>query len=315
MDVELIIGLLFICSTPFLFYVCYVRDKIKEREKKSAQINPAPKQPKKKTIIPVAKTPRGEEPQEPLIYVAEWLDNISSVSYLLLQIYDKKKQKILNEIDEIKSKLSADLKGIEAKRNKIHLHKKIAAILALIALGFACWGVIVGINYLVYKGETETRYVDDYDNMQAITRERTVVTVDEVCYITTYGEKFHNLGCGYLSKSSYQTTTSSAVARGYTACSKCWKQKPTAMQRYTDYVPTRTKIEKAKNDYEDIIPTTVAVFFFISVWVIIFITGKVEDYYNKKYDREKDIVIETAKQKIYRILIANPTIKLRGEKC
>ena len=40
-------------------------------------------------------------------------------------------------------------------------------------------------------------------------------------YITATGEKYHRLGCQYLSKSCYSISLSSARSQGYTPCSRC----------------------------------------------------------------------------------------------
>src|SRR5687768_12925238 len=47
----------------------------------------------------------------------------------------------------------------------------------------------------------------------------------QTVYITRTGEKYHDDGCRYLSKSKIQTTLQDAKANGYTACSVC---KPTS---------------------------------------------------------------------------------------
>ena len=44
---------------------------------------------------------------------------------------------------------------------------------------------------------------------------------DTIVYITKTGEKYHNAGCGSLSKSKIETTLQSAVDRGYEPCKKC----------------------------------------------------------------------------------------------
>jgi hypothetical protein len=47
----------------------------------------------------------------------------------------------------------------------------------------------------------------------------------QTVYITKTGEKYHEDGCRYLSKSAYSISLSDAKEKGYTACKVC---KPTA---------------------------------------------------------------------------------------
>ena len=42
-----------------------------------------------------------------------------------------------------------------------------------------------------------------------------------ICYVTEYGDCYHEKGCQYLWNSSYKTTVYSAEKRGYDPCSKC----------------------------------------------------------------------------------------------
>ena len=49
------------------------------------------------------------------------------------------------------------------------------------------------------------------------TPQESTVTV----YITATGEKYHRLGCQYLSKSCYSISLSNARSQGYTPCSRC----------------------------------------------------------------------------------------------
>ncbi len=42
-----------------------------------------------------------------------------------------------------------------------------------------------------------------------------------IVYITKTGEKYHRAGCQYLRKSCIEITRASAIAQGYTACSRC----------------------------------------------------------------------------------------------
>ena len=44
---------------------------------------------------------------------------------------------------------------------------------------------------------------------------------DTIVYITSSGEKYHNLGCRHLSKSCIETTLQAAVNSGYTPCKVC----------------------------------------------------------------------------------------------
>lgn len=44
----------------------------------------------------------------------------------------------------------------------------------------------------------------------------------EIVYITATGSKYHRSGCSYLSKSKISISLSSAKAKGYTACSRCF---------------------------------------------------------------------------------------------
>lgn len=46
-------------------------------------------------------------------------------------------------------------------------------------------------------------------------------SVSSIVYITKTGEKYHRSGCQYLRKSCIEILRSSAVARGYTPCSRC----------------------------------------------------------------------------------------------
>ena len=42
------------------------------------------------------------------------------------------------------------------------------------------------------------------------------------CYITDTGECYHESSCGYLYNSSIRIPLSTAIARGYRPCSRCW---------------------------------------------------------------------------------------------
>ena len=42
-----------------------------------------------------------------------------------------------------------------------------------------------------------------------------------IVYITNTGEKYHSGGCSYLRKSKNAIDKNSAIARGYTPCSRC----------------------------------------------------------------------------------------------
>lgn len=44
---------------------------------------------------------------------------------------------------------------------------------------------------------------------------------DTIVYITSTGEKYHNLGCRHLSKSCIETSLQAAVNGGYTPCKTC----------------------------------------------------------------------------------------------
>lgn len=46
--------------------------------------------------------------------------------------------------------------------------------------------------------------------------------VEVTVYVTRTGSKYHRAGCQYLRKSQISISLSDAIARGYTACSKCW---------------------------------------------------------------------------------------------
>ena len=43
----------------------------------------------------------------------------------------------------------------------------------------------------------------------------------QTVYVTKTGEKYHSDNCTYLSKSKIEISLSDALAKGYTACSKC----------------------------------------------------------------------------------------------
>ena len=43
----------------------------------------------------------------------------------------------------------------------------------------------------------------------------------EYHYITNTGSKYHSSGCSYLSKSKNAIDKASAIAQGYSACSRC----------------------------------------------------------------------------------------------
>lgn len=45
--------------------------------------------------------------------------------------------------------------------------------------------------------------------------------ISQTVYITRTGEKYHDDGCRYLSKSQIKTTLNEAKENGYTACSVC----------------------------------------------------------------------------------------------
>ena len=45
---------------------------------------------------------------------------------------------------------------------------------------------------------------------------------DIIVYVTDTGNKYHNLGCQYLSQSCYSISLDDAIEQGYTACSVCW---------------------------------------------------------------------------------------------
>lgn len=42
-----------------------------------------------------------------------------------------------------------------------------------------------------------------------------------IIYKTKTGNKYYRAGCGYLSRSCYETTRSSAEVQGLTPCSRC----------------------------------------------------------------------------------------------
>ena len=46
--------------------------------------------------------------------------------------------------------------------------------------------------------------------------------ISNVVYITNTGSKYHRYGCQYLRYSCIPISLSSALARGYSACSVCW---------------------------------------------------------------------------------------------
>ena len=46
--------------------------------------------------------------------------------------------------------------------------------------------------------------------------------LSETVYVTDSGSKYHRWGCRYLWNSSNAISLDDAIARGYTACSKCW---------------------------------------------------------------------------------------------
>ena len=52
-------------------------------------------------------------------------------------------------------------------------------------------------------------------------QEETDPSIGAVVYITKTGEKYHRSGCQYLRQSCIEISRSSAVAQGYTPCSRC----------------------------------------------------------------------------------------------
>ena len=56
---------------------------------------------------------------------------------------------------------------------------------------------------------------------QEAARAQSSVTNEHTVYITKTGEKYHSSGCQYLKKSKITISESSAIAQGYTPCSKC----------------------------------------------------------------------------------------------
>lgn len=60
---------------------------------------------------------------------------------------------------------------------------------------------------------------------------------DTIVYVTNTGEKYHSYGCQYLRKSCISISLSSAVASGYTRCSKC---NPPILDPYTDSYTSST---------------------------------------------------------------------------
>lgn len=93
----------------------------------------------------------------------------------------------------------------------------IKSVLSLVAVLLVClMGMIspyMAENWFSYTVEKTKEIEEPYE-----------IIVDRIwdytCYITTYGEKYHEKGCYYL-RSSHKTTVEEAINNGYTACSKC----------------------------------------------------------------------------------------------
>lgn len=79
----------------------------------------------------------------------------------------------------------------------------------------------------VQESEYHDEYADDESDESETPRsnaeEETVEqTHSEIVYITDTGTKYHRDGCQYLRKSQIPIDEDDAIARGYTACSKCF---------------------------------------------------------------------------------------------
>ena len=60
----------------------------------------------------------------------------------------------------------------------------------------------------------------------------------QTVYVTRTGEKYHNDGCRYLSRSQIETTVAKAKENGYTACSVC--KPPVKASSATTATPLKT---------------------------------------------------------------------------
>ena len=49
----------------------------------------------------------------------------------------------------------------------------------------------------------------------------TVTATEPRVYVTTYGDRYHSVGCSYLAKSQHAMGKHEAISKGYTACSRC----------------------------------------------------------------------------------------------
>lgn len=70
------------------------------------------------------------------------------------------------------------------------------------------------------------KYLDSLIECQreAITNQRGIwegASEQDIVYVTATGEKYHQVGCGHLSKSAIPITRQEAIAKGYTPCSVC----------------------------------------------------------------------------------------------
>lgn len=113
---------------------------------------------------------------------------------------------------------------MEQKRKKLEgmlsIIKLVTVSLCIILLCCSSW---LAKNVFCYDVKTTVTVEKPYEHVIG-----TVSTY--VCYITTYGEKYHAWGCGSLWNSAYETTVYEAEKRGYEPCSKCTPRDKTTIK-------------------------------------------------------------------------------------
>lgn len=80
----------------------------------------------------------------------------------------------------------------------------------------------------------------------------TFIASSQTVYITKSGKKYHDAGCGSLSKSAYSINLSEAMEQGYSPCKRC--NPPTSVlsssnNQIKTFAPKSTTQKKKKTTY------------------------------------------------------------------
>lgn len=131
-------------------------------------------------------------------------------------------------------------KEIESLEKRLSVIRFIAISLCVIMVFSSSW---LAKNVFAYEIEETKTVKEPYQYVVG-----TVSTY--VCYTTDYGDKYHARGCGYLWKSSNQTTVYQAEKNGYAPCSQCTPTQKTTLEitekRYREVERTVTITEEPK---------------------------------------------------------------------